>query len=467
MDFRQLASALRAGWWAPLLGLVLGGVVALVVNLTATPVYTSQTELFVSTTGGSSTYDALQGNQFAEQRIMSYTQLITSREMAARVIDRLDLDMAPGELAREVGVTRAEGTVVLDVAVSEGSPQRAQDIAKAVAAEFTEAVQQLETPAGESISPVKVTVFGAANLPRSPSSPNTTLNLAAGLAIGLLLGAAGAILRGFLDRSVKDADEVAELAEAPLVGTILRDENLRKQHRLDVDGATRAAEGYRQLQRNLQFLDVDSPPRVLMVSSAIPEEGKTTVAVNLALALAEGGQRVAVIEADLRRPRVTHYLGLVAGAGLTNVLTGSADVQDVEQPYGDGGVTVVAAGPSAPNPGQLLASAAMAALLEKLRASYDYVILDAPPLLPVADSTGLAVLADGVLLVVRYGRALRDQVRQARATLDRVGATTSGVILNAVPPRSDVGAAYGYDYVAAPPRPPRLADGFLNRRRGR
>jgi capsular exopolysaccharide synthesis family protein len=227
---------------------------------------------------------------------------------------------------------------------------------------------------------------------------------------------------------------------------VLRDEALKQGHCIEPNSSSRSAEAYRHLQTNLQFLDVDSPPRVLMVSSAVPAEGKTTVAVNLALALADAGQRVVVIEADLRRPRVTAYLGLVGGVGLTNVLTGRAQVEEVEQAYEDGDLVVIGAGPTAPNPAQLLASGTMAALLAKLRASYDYVILDAPPLLPVADATGLAVLADGVLLSVRHGSTTKDQLRQARATLERVGARIVGTVLNLVPPRDEVSGTYGYDH---------------------
>jgi receptor protein-tyrosine kinase len=154
---------------------------------------------------------------------------------------------------------------------------------------------------------------------------------------------------------------------------------------------------------------------------------------------------VTVVEADLRRPKVTRYLGLIGGVGLTNVLTGSAELDDVMQRYvnGDSQVSVLAAGPLPPNPGELLASTHMQALLEKLRGQNDFVLVDAPPLLPVADSSGLAVHMDGVLLSVRYGSTRKDQLQQAAATLDRVGARTLGVILNIVPPKAQMATAYG------------------------
>jgi len=450
MNIREILRALRGTWWLPVLGMLLGGLVAVGITLSTTPVYTSHTQLFVSTTDSSTTSDVYQGNQFAEKRIASYAELLTSRELAARVQAAMNLSVTPDQLASKIAANPVAGTVVLDVSVTDESAQLAQRMADGVANEFIAAVEELETPAGSAASPVKVTVFGAADLPGEPSSPRPALNVAIGALLGLLVGAATSIIRAKLDRSVKDPDEAAELAGAPVIAVILRDDALRNQHRIDPHSTSRSAEAYRQLQTNLQFLDVDAPPRVLMVSSAVPAEGKTTVAVNLALSLAHAGQRVAIIEADLRRPRVTSYLGLIAGAGLTNVLTGQARIEDVEQPYGDGNLVVIGAGPVAPNPAQLLASGTMGALLEALGKKYDYVILDAPPLLPVADATGLAVLADGVLLSVRHGGTTKEQLAKTRTTLDRVGARTVGTVLNIVPVRDEVSSTYGYDHDYAP-----------------
>jgi receptor protein-tyrosine kinase len=272
------------------------------------------------------------------------------------------------------------------------------------------------------------------------------LNLAVGALFGLLLGAGGSLARHRLDRSVKDSDEVALLAGAPVIGTIFRDEALTNRHVVDLGkAASRSAEDFRRLRTNLQFLNVDRPPRVIMITSALPAEGKTTLVVNLALALADAGRRVTIVEADLRRPKVPQYLGMVGDVGLTNILAGTADIAEVVQTYRDG-MQVIAAGPMPPNPGELLASSNMAAVLEKLRGENDIVLVDAAPLLPVVDSAALAVAMDGVLLSVRYGSTRKDQLKLAVASLERVGATTLGVILNIVPPRSELATAYGYGY---------------------
>jgi capsular exopolysaccharide synthesis family protein len=264
--------------------------------------------------------------------------------------------------------------------------------------------------------------------------------------VGLFVGAGLAIGRAKLDRSVKDAGEASEVSGAPVIGTILRDDALSKAHVITRSSSSRTAEDYRQLRTNLQFLNVDEPPKVIMISSALPAEGKTTVSINLAIALVEAGRRVTILEADLRRPRVARYLGMVGGVGLTNILVGSAELDEVTQTYGEAGLSVIASGPPPPNPGELLASSQMAALLEKLRASNDFVIIDAPPLLPVADSSGLASYVDGVVLSVRYGSTHKEQLRQASVVLERVRARMLGVILNIVPPKAEMATAYGYGY---------------------
>ncbi|NEM05942.1 polysaccharide biosynthesis tyrosine autokinase [Geodermatophilus normandii] len=446
MNLRDVLSALRAHWWMPLLGIVLGAGAALGLVLLQTPLYTSSTQLFVSTTASTSSADAYQGGQFSEQRAASYARLAAGEELAGRVVDRLELEMTPGEVSSAVTATALPGTVLIDVDVTDESAQRAQQIAEALGTEFPALVQELEAPSDDGAPLVRVTVTDEPEAPQVPSSPNPVQNVVLGVLVGALLGALAAVARRRLDRSVKDPEEAAALAGAPVIGTVLRDDTLERQHVVGRTSSARAAEDFRLLRTNLQFLNVDEPPKVIMVTSALPSEGKTTAVVNLALALAESGRRVTVLEADLRRPKVTRYLGLVGGVGLTNVLAGTADLDDVVQRHGDGALSVVGSGPTPPNPGELLASSHMSALLDKLRGASDFVLIDAPPLLPVADAVGLSVLTDGVLLSVRYGSTRTDQLEQAAASLQRVGARVLGVILNIVPPRAEFAPAYGYGY---------------------
>lgn len=450
VEFREALTALRAAWWMPLVGALLGGLVGFGLSLAQTPVYSSTTQLFASTTDSGSTSAFVEANRFSQERLASYAQLLTGPRLAERVVDGLSLDMTPRELAEKVEATPVADTVLIDVTVTDPDPETAQLIATTVGAEFRTLVREFESVGAGDAVPVEVFVAADAELPTTPTSPKTIRNTAMALTLGLLAGSGAAIARTRLDRSVKDPELAADLAGAPVIGTVAADRSVQQRPVVQAGSMVRTAEDFRRIRTNLQFLSVDEPPTVIMISSALPDEGKTTLAANLALTLVDAGKRVTLLEADLRRPKLTRYLGLVSGAGLTNILAGTADVDDVLQPYGDGRLTVIAAGPTPPNPGELLASSHMSALVGKLRTQSDFVLLDAPPLLPVADSAGLAVHTDGALLAVRYGKTRTDQLEQAATSLERVGSKVLGVVLNFVPPRADVAAAYGYGHAYGP-----------------
>jgi capsular exopolysaccharide synthesis family protein len=208
------------------------------------------------------------------------------------------------------------------------------------------------------------------------------------------------------------------------------------------------AESFRQLRTSLQFLDVGARAggpsearRLLSVTSSLAGEGKTTVAVNLAVALAETSARVLLVDADLRRPSVATRLGVEGAVGLTTVLVGQAEVSDVVQPWGGTGLDVLTSGELPPNPGELLGSPAMRSLLARLRAEYDFVIVDTAPLLPVADGAIVASLVDGTLLLANVAKVRRYQLAESLGSLARVEASLLGVVLNRV--ARDV-RSYGY-----------------------
>lgn len=259
MEFVSLVRALRVRWWLPVGGLALGAAIAVGISLLLPPGYTASTELFVATTDTSSASEALQGGQFSQSRIASYTHILQGEDMASRVIRSLNLDMTAKQLQGEISVTPVTDTVLLDVAVTDRSPGRARDIAAALDDQFVSLVTDLETPDAGGATPVKVTVVQQPQLPRTASSPQLVRNIAIGMVAGLLLGAAGAILRARFDRSIKDRSEAAELAGAPVCGVVREDESLARRHVLDGAVASGAMEGYRQLRANIQSLDVDAP----------------------------------------------------------------------------------------------------------------------------------------------------------------------------------------------------------------
>jgi capsular exopolysaccharide synthesis family protein len=434
MEPQQVIAALRQSWVLPLVGLLVGGGVALAVSLGQTPMYTSSTQFLVIATATESTPagQVLPGNP---QRAVAFAELIKGDGVAGRVIDRLGLDMSTGELQREIDATPVADTALVDVTVTDRSARRARDIADAVGTEVSAVVTELETPQDGGASPVKLTVTDRPELASAPTSPDTVRNVATGAVVGLLVGAVLAVARARPDRRVHDGEQAAELAGAPFIGHVIRDAAVAKRHLIEGIGAALVAENYRQLRNNLQSLDADGPPSVIMVTSAVPSEGKTTTVVNLALVLAVAGRKVAVVDADLRTSKVTDYLGMSGDAGLSNVLGGTADLSEVVQRYDDRAIWVVAAGPTPANPGELLATGEMRSLIDKLRGDYDYVLVDAPPVLSVADASGMARYTDGVLLVVRQGGTQVGELREAAIVLERVRAKTLGVVLNFVPAR--------------------------------
>jgi capsular exopolysaccharide synthesis family protein len=196
------------------------------------------------------------------------------------------------------------------------------------------------------------------------------------------------------------------------------------------------------LRTNLQYVKVDQPPRAVTVTSSVAAEGKSFTACNLALALADAGKRVILVDADLRRPQACAHLGLPASRGLTTVLAGEASLEEVMVATKNRMLSAIPSGPIPPNPSELLGTARMIALLEQLKELADMVVIDSPPLLPVADAAILAHISDGTILVALHGKVRRDQVSRSVEQLDAVGARLLGSVLNRAPGRG-IGP-YGY-----------------------
>ena len=201
----------------------------------------------------------------------------------------------------------------------------------------------------------------------------------------------------------------------------------------------------------MQFLEVDDPPRVLVVTSSVPAEGKSTTAINIALALAEAEHNVVLVDGDMRRPRVAEYLDLIGSVGFSTVLAGRASLDEVLQKTRFPGLTALTSGPIPPNPSELLGSMAAQKVLSELRARFDYVIVDSSPLLPVTDAAILAADSDGVLIIARFAKTKRDQLAHAVGNLKNVGARTLGAIFTMTPARGN--ASYYYSYYGDVDRP--------------
>lgn len=447
MNLKEVVTLLRNRWMTIGVTTVLTVLAALGYSLLQTPLYQASTRLFVSTTASASASDLYQSNRYSQERVVSYSQLLTGETLAQRTIDRLGLNMSAPALKAKVTAKAKPNTVLIDVSVLDESPVRARDIANALSDEFVGLAQELETPADGGKRQARVIVEQRASIPQNPVVPKTIRNTALGLFLGLMLGTGLALIRDRLDNTVKDKDSLEEITGAGTVGYIPFDKKLISTPTIsfDTDNSV-TAEAFRKIRTNLQFLSVDSPPRLIVVTSASPSEGKSTTAVNLALAIAEADQTVVLVDGDFRRPRLSKYLDLVGGAGFSSVLSGGAALDDVIQSTKFPRLSVLAAGPIPPNPSELLGSRAAKNTLDELRKRFDYVILDSSPLLAVTDGAILAVEADGTLIAARAGKTKREHLIHAVGALHDVGATVLGAVLTMIPTRGSGSYSYSYYY---------------------
>lgn len=447
MDLRQVAIALRKGWWIVALFVLLGTLAGFVANVCATPLYASSVTFFVSTPtdgGASSGASALAADQFATRRITSYLGLLKSDVLAEKISTQPDVDLDVSQIQSQITGDADLNTVLLTAVATDSSPDRSVAIATAIASQFGPIVNKVDPIGPQSV------VLRVISGPTKPVAvaPRKTVNLTVGFMIGLALGMGLAVLRQLLDTTVRQAQVLRTLTEAPVLGVIPFD-RAAKRSPLIVNNSARSAraEALRQLRTNLQFIDVERPVRVLVVTSSVADEGKSTMSANLAVSFAESNRTVLLIEADLRRPRIAEYLGVERSVGLTNVLADQVPFQEVLQPWGRSGLQVLPSGSIPPNPSELLGGPKMLELLALLKRRFDVIVLDTPPLLPVTDAAVVAAHADGAVLVTRYGRTTRGQVATAVRSLKSVDARLLGSILNMTPTKSsDSYESYGYGH---------------------
>lgn len=448
MDLRDYLHILRRSWIlivaTTLAGLLVGGAASILTK----PTYTADTQLFVAISSSGTVQELQQGNTFSQARVQSYVATVDSPLVLQPAIDALGLTTSPEELASRVKASTDLNTVLIDISVSDTSPVQAAATAQAVANSLIKTIDALEKPKSGGASPVTLSIIKPAIAPGAPSAPNTRLNLIASIVIGLAVGLAAAILRSVLDVRIRGEIDLRRVTNAPLLGGISFDQDAVKKPLLTQAAAqSPRAESFRQLRTNLQFANVAGHAKTVLVTSSLPGEGKSTTATNLAIAMAQSGQSVCLVDADLRRPMVGEYLGLDRNAGLTTALVGAMDVNDLIQPWGDESLYVLTSGQIPPNPSELLGSDAMAALLEQLKHAFDAVIIDAPPLLPVTDAAVLSQRVGGVVLVVGTQKVKVHDLEKSLKSLDLVDAKLLGVVLNRLPVKGP--DAYSYSYYSS------------------
>src|SRR6266702_2764915 len=288
-----------------------------------------------------------------------------------------------------------------------------------------------------------------ARVPMYPAEPNVPRNLSFALALGLTTGIGLAFLLEGIDNTVRTPEQAQAISGLPSLGMIplgsktLSEGNARglsvaaSKEAVELITISRPqsqmSESYRALRTSLLLTSVGAPPKIILITSALPQEGKTTTSINTATVLAQKGTRVLLIDADLRRPSIHKTLGMGPRAGLSNVLTGGTTLQQATiRSSSLPNLFVLPAGTPPPNPAELLASAQMIDMLAELREQYDHIVVDTPPTLSVTDAVVLSTRADAVVLVIRSGQTTKPALRRARDILAQVNARVAGVLLNAV-----------------------------------
>lgn len=448
MELRDYIQILKRNWMI-LTGLTLLGVLGAVgTTMLAKPSYTAATQLFVAIQNSGSVTDLQMGNSFSQARVQSYVETVGSPAVLKPAIEALDLDTTPKALAGQVTATAESNTVLITISVTDGSALQAAAIAQAVGDSLVKVVNGLEMSDKTGDSPVKLSIITPAEAPDAPSSPNLRLNLLAGLLAGLALGIGFVVLRTALDNNVRGETDLRKITDAPLLGGITFDKDaVRKPLITQTAPQSSRAESFRQLRTNMQFATISQKSRAIMVTSSVPGEGKSTTATNIAISLAQAGQRVALVDADLRRPSINDYLGLDRNAGLTTALLGKAEVDDLLQHWGDHELFVLTSGQLPPNPSEILGSDEMLQVIRHLENKFDTVIIDVPPLLPVTDAAVLSQHVGGVIVVVNAQRLKQNDLVKSFGALELVNANVLGVVLNKLPAKGDNAYNnYGYNY---------------------
>lgn len=453
MDLVAYLGVLRRRWLVIVLCVIAGLCGGYYLGHHGIKTYEASSRALVNIPAAGTVQDQLAGSQLTDNLVQTYAEIATSRAVGAQIANSLGLQESPSSIAGQLSATAVQNTYIINITATDTDPRQAQALASAAATALRTVVANLQPNVSDRIS---VQVVDYATLPISPVSPKPKLDLILGGILGLVAGLLAAALLEALDRTVKSVTQVDALLRLPLIGLVPR----RKGPSLVVATSNTGPESepYRSMRTAVRFLDPDNPLRSLLITSPTPGDGKTTTAANLALALALSGERVIVVDADLRRADLAEMFGLERAVGLTSLVLGTATLDEALQPSREN-LQVLASGPIPPNPSEILSSQLFHRILDDLTKRADIVILDAPPVLPVTDAVALAAQVDGAVVVTRYGATLRHAALEARRRLDAVGAVSVGYVLNAVPASESRGYYADYRYAERSVRQPAAAIG--------
>lgn len=434
----------RRLWWVLVVGVVLGAIIGGVSQLFHKDQYTSTARLFVTTQSGTSVGDAYQNNQFSQERVFSYAGLATSEQVAARAVDQLKASITADELRSKITAVPLPQTVLLDVTAKDSDPATAQLYANAIADQLVSVTTELETSRRGGESAAGAILVDDASFGTKVKSMGPVVGAFLGALGGLVVGIILAVILGVSDTRVRRRERIEDVTESALIGTLV--DNAGREGVIDLAEGGPAVERLRELRTNIQFARSGNGerPHVIAVTSPSAKDGRSTTAADLAAAFAESGHSVLLVDGDLVEPTLPRVLGLsddeqarAAEKGLTTLLVRQSTL--AESTIRVDGFRLLPAGPLPEARRQLWGDDAAGQVIEELRAQFDYVIIDTPPLVKYSDGTVPAALGDGAVLLGRIGHTKAAGLRKALAILATAHVELIGVVATGeAAPRKDL-----------------------------
>ena len=464
MTILEFFRTTRANLWLLIIGIIVGAAAGFGYASLQPKVYAASSSGYV-TVGESGTVDVLSGSTAAKERARSYAAIVSSEAVAQKIKqNNPELSLTTGQIRGSLTAAAGENAALITVSAKASSPKNAQLLANGALQATADYIKEIEQNSGNAqalvngdstaASPaggntVRVIPLNNASVNPPLVAPNYQQNTLIGAGTGLVLVYAAIFLRRALDQRIRTRDDATKATGASVLGVLPVSDDLNEDNIVKGDTDDHIAqESIRQLRTNLRFVNVDTPPRSFIVTSAVPGEGKSTVSLSLARAMADAGSPVILIDADLRRPTVAKKLKLDAKVGLTQVLAGQVEIANAVHQLDESNLFVLPAGRIPPNPSELLGSDKMRQLINELSEEF-IVVVDVPPLLPVTDASLLSRSVDGVILVGSIGRTHREQMTEASNILKKVNANLLGMVLNQAPRKGLGNSYYGFGYASA------------------
>lgn len=460
MELSDYLATLRRYWVAIVVIMLVGAGTGFAVVRASTPLYKSTSSVFVSATSGENASDLVQGSAYTQNLIQSFAALAQMPSVLDPVIDELKLDVTAQTLAKSISADAPLNTIIIEITVVDASPEMTAKVANAVAKSLATVAQSLAPKKSDSTPAITMTAVATASVPTAAFSPNTKLIViiwaggAAILAIAFFLG------RQVLNRKIQSERELTGIDELPLLASLPHTKGLHASHSAALMASTGLnGDVFRRMADHVVNSKPDGKVRSAVVTSLYVEQGKTTVALGLALALSEQGIRVLLLDADLRRSEVTEGCGLRGHVGLTDVVAGTCTLEEAVVPWTT--VDVLPAGTPTSEPGRLMNAKGMEELFGHGLSGYDFVLCDSAAMLPVADTLPLTRLTDGAILVVPVNAVSADDVSTVVTSVSAVKGKVLGFVLNGSKFAAVKGGGYDTERLPRHTRAVRMGPGVV------